>query len=572
MRQRAVESRFAPPAGMAKSTSASGLRIWPSSCNNPVVDPQGSKSGKTCRARFSQVINLHRARESQTIRKWIVPALFFIPLFLIILFAAAAPALSSMARSRIQSALQDRFASDLQIQNFKVSLFPSVAISGDSVVFHRKGHPGDPPLIQIARITATGNILGLLARHVSLVHLEGLDIRIPPKGSGTAGPSGGGKIPYFVIDEIIADGTTLSTIPRDSWKEPLVFAIKTLRMRSAGSKSALSFNAVLTNAKPPGEINSHGKFGPWNRDEPGDTPVSGNYTFRDADLGVFKGISGTLSSEGSYRGVLGRIEATGHTDVPNFMVRLAGNPIHLMTDYHAIIDGTNGNTYLQPVTAKFGNSTVVANGSVEGQRGVRGKTVSLDATVSDGRLEDMLRLGVHAATPPLSGAISFHSKIIVPPSDIDVAQKLKLAGAFVVGSARFSHLNVQKKVNELSHHGKGDADDDVAPTVASDFRGNFSLDHGVLAVRDLSFHVPGVVIALDGKYGLENQSLRFQGTATLDAKLSQTTTGFKSTLLKVLDPFFKKKGSAAGAVIPIVISGTKDKPSFGLNVFHRDSE
>ena len=224
------------------------------------------------------------------------------------------------------------------------------------------------------------------------------------------------------------------------------------------------------------------------------------------------------------------------------------------------------------MTAKFGNSTVVANGSVEGQRGVRGKTVSLDATVSDGRLEDMLRLGVHAATPPLSGAISFHSKIIVPPGDIDVAQKLKLAGAFVVGSARFSHLNVQKKVNELSHRGKGDADDDVAPTVASDFRGNFSLDHGVLAVRDLSFHVPGVVIALDGKYGLENQSLRFQGTATLDAKLSQTTTGFKSTLLKVLDPFFKKKGSAAGAVIPIVISGTKDKPSFGLNVFHRDSE
>ena len=167
------------------------------------------------------MINLHRARESQAIRKWIVPALFFIPLFLIILFAAAAPALSSMARSRIQSALQDRFASDLQIQNFKVSLFPSVAISGDSVVFHRKGHPGDPPLIQIARITATGNILGLLARHVSLVHLEGLDIRIPPKGSGTAGTSGGGKIPYFVIDEIIADGTRLSTIPRDNWKEPL---------------------------------------------------------------------------------------------------------------------------------------------------------------------------------------------------------------------------------------------------------------------------------------------------------------------------------------------------------------
>ncbi len=77
------------------------------------------------------------------------------------------------------------------------------------------------------------------------------------------------------------------------------------------------------------------------------------------------------------------------------------------------------------------------------------------------------------------------------------------------------------------------------------------------------------MIALNGNYGLQDQSLRFQGTATLAAKLSQTTTGFKSTLLKALDPFFKKKGSTAGAVIPITISGTKDKPSFGLDVFHR---
>lgn len=512
---------------------------------------------------------LHRGHGP--LKKWLLVAVLA-ALVLIVVFAAASPVLSSIARPRIQSALQDRFASDLTIQNLKVSLFPSVTISGDSVVFHRKGHPDDPPLIQIAKFTARGNILGLLARRLSLVHLEGLDIRIPPKGSGGTRTAGGGKTPYFVIDDIIADGAKLSTIPRESWKEPLVFDIKTLRMKGASSNGPLTFSAVLTNAKPPGEINSQGKFGPWDKDEPGDTPVSGNYTFRDADLGVFKGISGILSSDGNYKGVLGRIEAAGHTDVPNFMVQLAGNPVHLTTDYQAIIDGTDGNTYLQPVIAKFGHSTVVAKGSVEGKPGVRGKTVSLDATVADGRLEDMLRLGVHAAVPALSGAIGFHSKIVIPPGDIDVVQKLKLDGAFAVDSARFSHLNVQKKVNELSHRGEGNPDDAEAPTVASDFHGNFSLDHGVLAVRGLSFSVPGVVIALNGKYGLDNQSLRFQGTATLDAKLSQTTTGFKSTLLKALDPFFKKKGSPAGAVIPIAISGTAAKPSFGLNIFHRGDD
>jgi hypothetical protein len=504
--------------------------------------------------------------------KWLLGALLVL-LAVIGLFAAAAPGLSSIARARIQTVLQDRFDSDLQIQDLRVSLFPSVAVSGGSVVFRRKGHPNDPPLIQIARFTASGNILGLLGRHVTLVRLEGLDIRVPPKESGnTKTADGSGETPYFVIDRIIADGAKVSTIPRESWKEPLVFDIKKLRMYGTGSNSASSFDAVLTNAKPPGEIRSKGKFGPWDKNEPGDTPVSGNYTFRDADLAVFKGISGKLSSDGNYKGSLGRIEAAGHTDVPDFMVTLAGNPVHLTTEYQAIIDGTSGNTYLQPVVAKFGHSTIVASGSVEGKRGSPGKTVTLDAKVDEGRLEDMLRLGVHASTPPLNGAISFHSKIVIPPGNIDVMQKLKLDGAFAVGSAQFSELNIQKKVNDLSHRGEGNPDDADAPTVASNFRGKFSLDQGVLDLRDLSFTVPGVAIALNGKCSLRDQSLRFQGTATLAAELSQTTTGFKSTLLKILNPFFKKKGSAAGAVIPITISGTMDKPSFGLNVFHRGDE
>jgi hypothetical protein len=341
-------------------------------------------------------------------------------------------------------------------------------------------------------------------------------------------------------------------------------------MTGGGSTTPFTFDAILTNALPPGEIKSKGRFGPWNKDNPGDTPVSGDYTFRNADLGVFKGISGILSSDGNYHGALGRIEAAGHTDVPNFMVTLAGNPVHLETDYHAIIDGTSGNTYLQPVTAKFGHSTVVATGSVEGKRGAIGKTVSLDAVVNGGRLEDMLRLAVHSTTPPLSGAINFHSKIVIPPGNVDIIEKLKLDGAFIVGSAQFSELNVQEKVNELSHRGEGNPDDASAPTIASDFHGKFALDRGVLELRGLGFNIPGVAIALDGNYALQNQSLRFRGTVTLAAKLSQTTTGFKSALLKVLDPFFKKKGAAAGAVIPITISGTPDKPSFGLDVFHRD--
>ena len=49
---------------------------------------------------------------------------------------------------------------------------------------------------------------------------------------------------------------------------------------------------------------ANGSFGPWNTEQLGATPVSGKYSFRDADLGVFDGIQGILASEGQFDGTL----------------------------------------------------------------------------------------------------------------------------------------------------------------------------------------------------------------------------------------------------------------------------
>jgi hypothetical protein len=228
------------------------------------------------------------------------------------------------------------------------------------------------------------------------------------------------------------------------------------------------------------------------------------------------------------------------------------------------VDGTDGDTLLQLVNARFGRTGVVAHGGVEGTKGVKGKTVSLDVSVEKGRLEDLLRLGVIGRDPSMSGVVSFHTKLIIPPDDIDVAQKMKLDGAFKVGAAHFSRLNIQEKVNKLSHSGKGEPEAPPAGTVASDFAGQFKLDQGVMTFRNLSFRVPGVSLTLNGRYGLINEQIEFHGTATLEAKLSQTTTGFKSFLLKAVDPFFQRKKT--GAVIPIKITGTRDQPAFGLDL------
>lgn len=45
------------------------------------------------------------------------------------------------------------------------------------------------------------------------------------------------------------------------------------------------------------------------------------------------------------------------------------------------------------------------------------------------------------------------------------------------------------------------------------------------------------------------------------------TTGWKSILLKPVDPFFSKHG--AGTELPFKITGTREAPHFGLDFHHK---
>jgi hypothetical protein len=54
----------------------------------------------------------------------------------------------------------------------------------------------------------------------------------------------------------------------------------------------------------------------------------------------------------------------------------------------------------------------------------------------------------------------------------------------------------------------------------------------------------------------------------MQAALSQTTTGFKSVLLRLADRFFSKNGHT---VLPIKITGTVQHPHYSLDL-HRKEE
>jgi hypothetical protein len=490
---------------------------------------------------------------------------------LVIAIAAAAitaRGMASHARQRIIDTLQETFASRLELKSLNVSLFPSVHITGSGLVLRQKVQTSDvPPLITIDQFSADTSIIELfhLPTKIQHVRVVGLQVHVQtgqPKNPG-AGANASKKPPNFVIGEVIADGARVETIPAKAGKVPLVWDIRKLTLHDGGPERPMSFVATLRNAQPPGEIQSSGSFGPWQRDQPAGTPVSGHYAFSHADLSVFHGISGMLSSEGDYRGVLESIEVQGHTDTPNFAVAIAGNPVHLTTDFHAVVDGTNGTTHLQPVVAHFGHSSLTAQGVVDTTPGKPGKIITLDVRSQGSRLEDMLRMAVKGK-PALSGDVAFHTKLRLPLVGRDVSQELELDGSFDATSARFSKKDEQQKVDKLSNRARGQTDDAIDDSVASDFQGKFTLRDGVMHFANLSFLVPGAAINLDGDYTLQDGRMDLRGTARLQAKLSQTTTGFKSFLLKAADPFFEKKG--AGTVLPIRITGTRDSPSFGLNI------
>jgi hypothetical protein len=95
-------------------------------------------------------------------------------------------------------------------------------------------------------------------------------------------------------------------------------------------------------------------------------------------------------------------------------------------------------------------------------------------------------------------------------------------------------------------------------------QGRFVLANSQVTFSSLSFGIPGATVQLQGTFGLLSQALDFHGTLRLQAKVSQTTTGIKSLLLKPIDPLFEREG--AGTVLPIKITGTREEPSFRLEI------
>lgn len=468
-------------------------------------------------------------------------------------------------------ALREHYQANVQLENLQVTLAPTLRATADNLVIPRRGDPSLPPLITVKHLIMQASVFSLLRTpvHISHLQLDGMQIRA---GGGRPGqrkpgplapkPEPTTRLANFVIDHVQANGAKLYILRKDPSREPLLFDLQKLSLRSAGIGQPMKFTAQLTNPTPPGLIDTTGRFGPWDFDDPSNTSVGGHYNFQHADLSVFNGISGILSSAGEYTGILRSILVDGTTDVPDFQLDRGGEAVHLTTQFHAIVDGTNGNTYLQPVKAHFLNSDIVTRGQVASKPGEKGKTITLAIDMQNARLQDVLSLASKAEPPALTGALLLNADVDLPPGKEPVLQKMILSGKFHVSDARFSSPQITSVIAELSRRGQGKPEDKSITDVPAVFSGIFGLRNSTLSFSQLQFVVPGAEAQMSGSYGLHSMAINFTGDVRLHATISQMVGGNKGWILFPFDPIFMKHG--AGTWLPVSITGTREHPELHI--------
>jgi hypothetical protein len=444
--------------------------------------------------------------------------------------ALAALSRAPVLQAKLVEALNDQLDAEVELQSFRVDSFPTLRIYGDNLKLRLKGQQQAAPFIEIRHFEVAGGVFGLLRkqRRFRSVALDGLRITIPPRtpDDKEAGTKAAGTVEGPVlIDHVVANDAQLIIVPKDPRKEPKVWAIHHLDLESVGFNRAMPFVATLTNPIPKGEIATHGTFGPWVKRDPGRTPLSGQYNFNHADLNTIKGIGGILKSSGEFAGHLEQIEVKGETTTPDFMIDVGGTPVPLETRFHAVVDGTNGNTYLKQVDAKLAETAISAAGAIESRPGVKGRHINLDVKITEGRIQDVLQLAVKAKKPVMLGQLALQAKLLLPPGKESVADRLDLDGRFVLENAYFTDRDVQEQIAMLSRRAQGKKAGESVGRINSDMRGRFTLRDGVMRFNPFGFDVPGADVEIRGIYGLRSEQLDFRGTLAMEASISKAAGG-----------------------------------------------
>lgn len=483
-------------------------------------------------------------------------------------------------RARAIAVLEERLESQVELADLDVSVGAVIALRGTGLVIRHHRRTDVPPLVRVGEFRARAAWFDLVAtpRRLRSVELRDLSITVPNDGSGVREKERGGcrgeprevppatrpaEVSPFVVNRLESRQAEVVLLPSRPGKPPRVFQVHDLLMHDFALDRAARFDAQVSNPVPRGEISTRGEFGPWNAHVPGATPLKGAYEFTRADLGTIKGLEGVLDSNGAFEGELRQISVRGETRTPGFGLSTSRNRMPLTTRFEACVDGTDGDTYLERVDATLNDTRIEASGRIEGRVGVGGRRIDLEIARIDGRIEDLVRLAVDDASP-LAGDITSSATLRIDPGPDTVIRRMRSEGTFALDDLKITRSALQARINELSRRGRGDMEAASAAAVRSRVAGRFSIDGGVIRIPAVRFLVPGAAIQLGGSYGLESERVDFRGRVRLAARASEMVDGWKSWMVKPLDPLLARDG--AGVIVPLSITGTRDAPQVDIDV------
>ena len=491
---------------------------------------------------------------------------------LLILASLAGLYYAPRLKVEMENLLSQRSGRPVRIESFGWSLWPALQFKGSGLSIGSSDERSSL-YVYVESLRIRTGFLGILTkpRSIESLILQKTLIRVPPRKNRSADQPRRVSVNLqnprleiaspVILEELVLETAAVEILRKEPEKPPRIIEIRRLTMKDLALGEASPFEADLRYPRPEGDVLVNGEFGPFDREEPISTPISGEYEFVDADLGTFREISGILNSEGRFGGDLRKNHIVGRAKIPDFQLAKAQNIVPLDVSFE--VDRISGDIYLREVETSFLQTRLSTTGEIRGLPQGKGRVVDLEVNGTEARVEDLLRIALRGDEPPLVGQIELTTSVTVPPGPGRVFQRLIVAGEFSIEEGELTNDGFQEKLAQISKIGRSDRGESQDNRTFSDLNGEFRLEKGRIEFSRLRFGVPGMLVTLTGGYGLESEQMDFRGRVEMEKSVSEMTSGRLSEWLKVLDPILRR--GDAGTSVPIKIKGTRNSPSVSLD-------
>jgi hypothetical protein len=470
---------------------------------------------------------------------------------------------------QVHPLLEQVFKSRVVVSHYHRTYFPHPGFVADNVTFYRHGDMTIPALATVQRMTVEGQ-WSMLLFHPHLLYqirLEGLHVQIPPAGTKARGMDFDDGVvdasqSKLQIETICADGTVLDFLRNSN--APIRFHFPALQVHDLKAGQPMTYALTVITPGPEGTVRAGGVMGPFRANNYATTPLSGSYSFRDADLSRLRGLAGNAQGGGRFRGNFSRIEIEGTAAIPDFRAGDA-HTVRLDAVYRVAVSGFNGDVQIESAGVRTGHSLINASGTVAGSP----RRTSVDFSTQGADVQDLLRM-VETSEPAMTGKVNLKANAAFTAGPERFLERLQLNGAIEVSGLRFVSAQSRQKMDAFSarvrkdpeaNQDNGGGSGEVSLAARSDTR----FDRGIAYFPDIEANLPGAAAQLRGTLNLLDAKVHLSGKVALQRGISHAATGWKSVLLKPLSPFFKKKD--VGAVVPIEVTGTAGNPKVGADIF-----